>query len=425
MFLKTFLVPAGPRTRKIEKVEEGRAAKAKAEAEDKMAHAQSGIGPSTELTEAIASLLARRTKSEEENEKTHVSLLCQVSDDETKLVPWGDTLEAETSEELATKVCDRCECKSDDAANAKEDACYVLVHFPDHEEGLVFITHIPDKAPIRQKMIYASTQGKLKLTVGLELISKDLRTDSHAELREVIQGFRALMEAEEELGREGQAGADPLTEEETRLQRKNKVSHAASNASYMQNSNSNKPSEALQVEDDVLSAIKQVKDKASTIVVVHTSSKGQERLVLRKSIDAEVSKDSVREALSMPRSDDGGDAGDAGASSPSTTSFVLVKHEDKLFLLLFCKDEASIKERMIFAMGTKVLQDTLRFHGINAFDSVPVSDAAAGADEIASAIGLEGAAKDESANKKANNFSRPKRPGRGKRGLVTRPKASE
>ena len=138
---------------------------------------QSGIGPSEELTEAIATL-AKRPK------ETHLCLLCRLSDDETKLVPWGDMLEAETAEDLAKKVCDRTESKSDggggdDDKATEEHACYALVHFHDHEEGLAFIAHIPDKAPIRQKMIYASTQGKLKLSVGLEQISKDLRTDSH------------------------------------------------------------------------------------------------------------------------------------------------------------------------------------------------------------------------------------------------------
>ena len=108
-----------------------------------------------------------------------------------------------------------------------KEALYALIRMG-NQEGYLFVTHIPEDAAIRSKMIYASTQGKVKLAVGLETIARDVRTDSVEELEEEIR--RGAVEEEVEEGEED----EPLTEEERRLHRKNKVAHSAQNASYLE-----------------------------------------------------------------------------------------------------------------------------------------------------------------------------------------------
>ena len=179
-----------------------------------MATGVSGIPASGALVEALAEFT-----SAGHDHGSALALLIVVNDDDTELVPReGGVLREKDAVGLGREVRGRVGGK---------EALYALIRMG-NQEGYLFVTHIPEDAAIRSKMIYASTQGKVKLAVGLETIARDVRTDSVEELEEEIR--RGAVEEEVEEGEED----EPLTEEERRLHRKNKVTHSAQNASYLE-----------------------------------------------------------------------------------------------------------------------------------------------------------------------------------------------
>ena len=252
-------------------------------------------------------------------------------------------------------------------------------------------------------MIYASTQARMKLAVGLDQIGRDIRTDSIDELQsEIASGLATMLE--------GDKSEAPLTEEETVLQRKNKSLHAAENASYIQG----KPSDALEVDDEVVQRALQLQGDSSG-----EEGEEQNRAAVVSVVFGLNRDNNKRERLSVGEAVESTTNFEDACPKENTckTWFLLVekpKGKDNILLLLFCIDDASIKERMMFAFGTKTLQDTLRYSGVQ-FDSVQVSSL----DEIRAAVEVTG---DEGSQREASTFSRPKRPGRGKRGLARRPK---
>lgn len=339
----------------------------------------SGIAASKALVDAIASVASR-----DGEHGRNVALVVRVNETETELV--SDAFDGETKEALASAVCGNQE---------GQDAFYVLVKHDDGD-GFLFVTHIPEDCTIRKKMIYASTQGKLKLTIGLESIARDIRTDSLGEL-----------EAELARGTEEDEVEAPLTEEETLLQRKNKVSHSAQNASYFEDRRVEPDKGSyLSVSEEVIEAARRTwKVDGETSSVVRVALDSKEKVV----VDG-------REAL-------GSSEQAAGALAGKTkTCFILAKGSDSgnPLVLLFCPDDATIRKRMVFSIATQSLQDSLRRADL-AFDSVSVTTPS----EAASALGLdkkEGEARGAGGPKAGQVARRPKRPGRGKRGLVAKPK---
>ena len=181
------------------------------------------------------------------------------------------------------------------------------------------------------------------------------------------------------------------------LQRKNKVAHSAQNASYFEDrrdeAQTKKSGGYLEVDKGVAEAARALlegeSDGAMTRVVV-----------------------SPEETIKV----DGSAASVSGVlPAGSRTCFVLARRSSgALFLFLLCTEEAKIRERMVYACATQSLQDNLRASGLD-FESVSVSSAS----EVADALGLSDKAKSEREDDVGGKtFSRPKRPGRGKRGLI-------
>ena len=351
-----------------------------------MATGVSGIPASGALVEALAEFTSAG------HDHGSAALLIVVNDDDTELVPReGGVLREKDAVGLGREVRGRVGGK---------EALYALIRMG-NQEGYLFVTHIPEDAAIRSKMIYASTQGKVKMAVGLETIARDVRTDSVEELEEEIR--RGAVEEEVEEGEED----EPLTEEERRLHRKNKVAHSAQNASYLEDRRDETESKTggyLTVDAKVAEAARAL-PAGSMVVVVVTPGE-----TLELGGDPTATTDV-----------------EAAIPSESGTCFVVARTArsagDSLTLLLVCPDGATIRQRMVFSIATQSLQDALRSAGLD-FESVSVAGAAEAASILGEGDGAGGGAAEASGDGRGG-FSRPKRPGRGKRGLVRPKPASE
>lgn len=88
------------------------------------------------------------------------------------------------------------------------EACYVLLRrYQNAPDGYVAVTYIPDSAPVRQKMLYASTRLTLVRELGTERFRESVSVTETRELE--AEGWKRREES-------GQGGG-PLTEEEKNL----------------------------------------------------------------------------------------------------------------------------------------------------------------------------------------------------------------
>lgn len=106
---------------------------------------QSGITVSSELVDAFKSM-------------TNNALVVKISSDFTQLIP--DTSYQSKSKSLK----DEFEALNQHISKSHPDPAYILI--PKSEQEHIFISFIPDIAPIKQKMLYASTKNTLISSLG-------------------------------------------------------------------------------------------------------------------------------------------------------------------------------------------------------------------------------------------------------------------
>lgn len=71
----------------------------------------------------------------------------------------------------------------------ENEAAYVILRrWPDASDGFVAITYVPDSAPVRQKMLFASTRLTLVRELGIERFRETIFATTKAEL--TAEGFR-------------------------------------------------------------------------------------------------------------------------------------------------------------------------------------------------------------------------------------------
>ncbi len=97
------------------------------------------------------------------------------------------------------------------------EAAYVILRrYPDASDGFVAVTYVPDSAPVRQKMLFASTRLTLVRELGIERFRDTIFVTTKAEL--TADGFKQydqhtklaapLTEEEQSLGAVKQAEAE-------------------------------------------------------------------------------------------------------------------------------------------------------------------------------------------------------------------------
>ncbi|KAK6203112.1 Twinfilin A [Scheffersomyces amazonensis] len=129
---------------------------------------QSGITASAELLEAFKSL---------QSSANPTPLVVKISSDNTQLIP-----DSNYSLSTSTTLAERFQSLNDHISKEFPQPSYIVV--PNIDTNFIFISFIPDTAPIRQKMLYASTKNTLINALGSNNFGKT-NTFSWTELEEL------------------------------------------------------------------------------------------------------------------------------------------------------------------------------------------------------------------------------------------------
>ncbi|KAL8299006.1 hypothetical protein RB597_007573 [Gaeumannomyces tritici] len=211
---------------------------------------QSGISASEELKTQFAELLST---------PSHFALLVTIESETIK--PVGFLTDPSGGDAAATPAA--FEANLDRLLQPRltpKQAQYVLLRrSPASEPGpaLVAATYIPDAAPVRQKMLFASTRLTLTRELGSEHFRESLYADSAAELS--ADGFRRH-------DAHGETAA-PLTEEERTLGEVRRAEQEAGAGTGVREIHLSK-NMAMPVAEDALAALRELAGGSKVLVML-------------------------------------------------------------------------------------------------------------------------------------------------------------
>ncbi|KAI9801120.1 MAG: Twinfilin-1 [Piccolia ochrophora] len=263
-----------------------------------------------------------------------------------------------------------------------EPAYVILRRYADAADGYVAITYVPDTAPVRQKMLFASTRLSLVRELGTERFRETLFATGKDEL--TAQGFKTHDQHTELKA--------PLTEEEQTLQQ---VKEAEAETSQGTSARSSHVTSKLRfpITDEALEALRRLND-------------GPENLVQLK---IDVPKEVIE--LVDVSSADPGELEKSVTGDDPRYSFLRYQPDDaradsSIVFIYTCPDTSKVKERMVYASVTRSI---VAMAGTNAGLTIAKRLEASSPSEITAAtLHREFNPKEET----RIGFSRPKRPGR-------------
>lgn len=141
-------------------------------------------------------------------------------------------------------------------------ALYLLLKRHAEQPSLVAVTYVPDSAPVRQKMLFASTRLALVRELGSEHFRETIFANSAEELTE--GGFKKH-DAHSKL-------AAPLTEEEQTLGEVKRAEQEAGSGTGTREIHLSK-SFAMPVAEDALAALHELNEEGGRTVVMLVSDK--------------------------------------------------------------------------------------------------------------------------------------------------------
>ena len=279
-------------------------------------------------------------------------------------------------------------------------AAYILLKtHPGEADGYAAITYVPNAAPVRQKMLFASTRLTLVRELGIERFRQTIFATEKSEL--TAEGW-AKHEAHE-------SQAAPLTEEESGLQG---VKEAEMKESQGTGARRGHVSSRVDVKtgEGVLEALGSLKEEGCKGTLVQ----------LKYALPDET--------LQLESSTDGVDpASIAGSISTSEPRYSFYSHPSAssqapaILFIYTCPSGSKIKERMVYSTGkswTRTVAE--RDAGIEIAKSLEATEPdELTADMLNAGVGA-GAASEENSRSATPNasaggaggFARPKRPGR-------------
>jgi len=329
---------------------------------------QSGISASQELQTAFQSFVS---------DSSQRGLLATISKEQ--LIP-SATISSESPDFLSDLTPLAPHLKDNEAAYV------ILRRYPDASDGFVAITYVPDSAPVRQKMLFASTRLTLVRELGIERFRETIFATTKAEL--TAEGFQKhdqhaklaapLTEEEESLGAVKQAEA-----EEGRGMGV-KRSHLTDRFS-------------MNVSDDALSALRKLAG----------STDGDNLVQLKIDISTEVIE------LAATSSTTPASLSSTISSTEPRYSLYKYTHESddgtpvsSIIFIYTCPTGSKIKERMLYASSSRALANLVEAEaGLKVDKKLETTDP----QEITQGS-IEEEFKTKVEVKKA--FERPKRPGR-------------
>lgn len=273
-------------------------------------------------------------------------------------------------------------------------AAYVLLKtHPGEADGFAAVTFVPNTAPVRQKMLFASTRLTLVRELGIERFRQTIFATDKEEL--TAEGW-ARHEAHENL-------SAPLTEEETGLQGVKEAEARESQGTGLRRGHVSSKVD-VKTGDGVVEALKLLgEDGCKGTLVQLKYLLPDETLQLDSSTD-NVNPESLATSISStePRY--------SFYSHPSSSG-----SEPTILFIYTCPSGSKIKERMIYSTGkswTRIVAE--RDAGIAVTKSLEATEPS----ELTLDVLGEGTNPAEEERKAASTpvggggFSRPKRPGR-------------
>ncbi|KFY17748.1 hypothetical protein V492_00416 [Pseudogymnoascus sp. VKM F-4246] len=329
---------------------------------------QSGIAASAELTAAFNNLVASPNQR---------GLLVTI--EKEKLIP-GPAIEPATSDFFADLDLLTPHVKDNEAAYI------ILRRYPDASDSFIALTYVPDAAPVRQKMLFASTRLTLVRELGIERFRETIFATTKAEL--TADGFRKH-DKHVEL-------AAPLTEEEQTLGAVKRAESEEGRGSSVKRSHISDHF-AMPIADDAMSALKKLGESESGDNLIQLKINiSSETIELASTSTATLPELSTVISSSEPRFSFFRHSHDVPGGSPTTS----------IIFIYTCPGASKIKERMLYASSRQgVIAVAEKGAALKIVKKIEASDP----DEL-SPESIEEEFKPKVEVKKA--FDRPKRPGR-------------
>jgi twinfilin-like protein len=322
---------------------------------------------SKELKAALGELIVSSTQR---------GLIARVEGEKERIVP-GATIQSSKDSFL------------DDLSNLSPhvtptEALYILLRRADAlsspDKSLVAITYVPNAAPVRQKMLFASTRLTLVRELGGEHFPESIFTTEADEL--TAAGWQKHVQHIE--------SSNPLTAEEQSLQ-DIKDAEALESRGTRGQSLAQGGRLAIRADDDIAGALQSL------------GQGGGENLV-------QLRMDSATETLVLVEKGEATPATIAGLIDPKEPRYAFYRHDDPESSIVFistCPSAAKIKERMLYAASRgNVVSLAQNEGGLKVAKKLEATNP----DEITEQVILD-EFKVEKAEVK-QTFSKPKRPGR-------------
>ncbi|KAI9712514.1 MAG: Twinfilin-1 [Chrysothrix sp. TS-e1954] len=342
--------------------------------------APSGIEASQTLHEAFQYFLSDSTKR---------ALLVDISAPPESLVPGASVPTKSSNATLKDDLVDVQSYLADDKAQ------YLILRDQatrsQTQATCIAVTFVPDSAPVRQKMLFASTRLTLVRDLGIEHFASTLFVTSKDELSE--EGW-AKHEAH------GSMSA-PLTEEEKSLQSIREAEAKESTGTGTRKGGHVSSGVNLPVDDIALQALRDLASSENGLVQLEIETASESvRLVQGAPVDS-VSPDLLGKTLSD--------------TSPRYTFYRYTSASTSTEALLFiytCPPGASIKERMLYAScRSSILSTTAQSAGLTITNKLE----AGSPDEVTGQVIMEEIEPNQDGSHgkaTSKGFTRPKRPGR-------------
>ncbi|KAF2819404.1 actin depolymerizing protein [Ophiobolus disseminans] len=326
---------------------------------------QSGIAASQELKSALGTLIT----------STSQRGLVATIDKET-IVP-GTTISSSSSSFLS----DLSNLESHVTPNA---ALYILLRRADDlsssDKSLVAVTYVPNAAPVRQKMLFASTRLTLVRELGGEHFPESIFTTEASEL--TAQGW------EKHLAHE--AKENPLTAEEQSLQ-DIKDAEALESRGTRGQGLAQGGRIAIRADDGIAGALRTLGEGGSDNLV-------------------QLRMDGASETLQLVSTSSATPSSISAQIDPKEPRYTFYRHNDPASSIIFistCPSAAKIRERMLYAASRgNVVSLAQNEAGLKVAKKLEATNP----DEVTEQIIADEFKSEEKEEKKG--FAKPKRPGR-------------
>ncbi|QIX01014.1 hypothetical protein AMS68_006531 [Peltaster fructicola] len=263
------------------------------------------------------------------------------------------------------------------------EAAYILLKLdPDASDGYAAVTFVPNAAPVRQKMLFASTRLALVRELGIERFRETLFATETSEL--TAEGW-TKHEAHSKLNA-------PLTEEEAALGGVKEAEAAESQGTSTRRGHVSQKLD-VKVEEGVVEALKGL-DRPGTLVQLKYQL--PDETLRLDSTTSSVSPSALSSKIS--------------ASEPRYSFYSHASANDPhLFFIYTCPASSKVKERMIYSTGKRWTQIVAeRDAGLTITKSLEASEPSEITEDM---LGGE-TAEEERPQPAQKTFARPKRPGK-------------